>query len=132
MIKKIKLVMYVNVPDINGVIYRKEIMEKMVERLNQSKYIPIIVNINPDEYNNPPVGRVIPKTAIFDGINIYVDVDVEEHIIHLINSNEYVFGTYMMASLNKDNEVTLCKKFNIIELQIIKSQEGDNNDIKTK
>jgi len=122
MIKKIELITEVDVPNINGEIYRREIMEKMVERLNQPKFIPIIVNINPDEYNNnPPVGRVLPKTANFDDKKISVNVDIEEHVIHLLESDEYTVGIYMIATLNEDNEVILNSKFDIIELQIIKN-----------
>lgn len=124
MIRRIKLVMDVNIPNRDDVIYRKEIMEKIVERLNQPKYIPIVVNINQDEYNNQPIGRVIPKTSIFDGKNIYTNIDIEEHVIRIIDSEEYVFGIYIMAYLNEKNEVVLCKNFNIIELQIIKIRKG--------
>lgn len=123
MIKEIKLDIEVDVPNENGIIYRKEIMESMVDRLNQPKYIPIVVCVNPDEYNNPPIGRVIPKTSIFDGRNIQVNIDVEDYIIDMIDSNKYIIATYMLASVNENNEVVLRKNFNIIELQIIRNRE---------
>jgi hypothetical protein len=101
-------------------------MEKIVERLNQSKFLPVVININPNEYNNPPVGRVIPETAIFDGKNIYVNIDTDEHILKFINSDEYTIGTYIIASLNENNEVVLDSEFDILELQIIKNQKEKN------
>jgi len=123
MIKKTELITEVDVQDINGIIYRKEIMERMVERLNRSKFIPVIVNINPDEYNNPPIGRVLSKTAFFYGKKIYVDIDIEDHVIHLLESNKYAVGTYIRASTNENNEVVLDSNFDIIELQIIKNRK---------
>jgi hypothetical protein len=126
MIKKIQLITEVDVPNLNNIIYRKEVMEKIVERLNQSKFLPVVININPNEYNNPPVGRVIPETAIFDGKNIYVNIDTDEHILKFINSDEYTIGTYIIASLNENNEVVLDSEFDILELQIIKNQKEKN------
>jgi len=124
MIKKIELIMIANVPDNNGIVYTEEIMKCIVDRLNQPKFVPIVVGINPDEYNNPPVGRVIQQTALFDGKKIYVDVDIEEHVLHLLDSSTHVVGTYLVASLNEDNEVIPYPKFDIIELQIIKIKKG--------
>lgn len=119
MIRNIELITEVDIPNINGVIYRKEVMEKMVDRFNQPKFIPVVVNINQDEYGFPPVGRVISESAIFDGKKITLDVDIEEHAIDLLESGKYIIGTYIIASLNDKNEVSLNSKFDIIEVQII-------------
>ena len=127
MIKTVKLTTDVNTPDMNGVVYSEDIMKKIVLYLNKLRFIPIVVNLNPDEYNNPPVGRVIPKTAFFDGKKISVDIDIEEHLVSMIDSGMYVVSSYITAELDENNNVIYSSIFNVNEIQIIRNLKKEEN-----
>lgn len=124
MIKKIKLITEANTINMNGFIYSNEIMECMVKCLNRPKFTPVVVNINSDEYFSPTVGRVIPGTSILDRKSIYLEIDIEDHINHMIDSNEYIFDSHINAKLD-GNQVIYCPDFDVIEIQIIKDIRRD-------
>jgi len=124
MIKKIKLITEANKINMNGFIYSDEIMECIVKCLNRLKFIPVVVNINSDEYFSPTVGRVIPRTSVFDGKSIYLEIDIEDHIDHMVGSNEYIFDSYINAKLD-GNQVVYCPDFDVIGIQIIKNMRRD-------
>lgn len=120
MIKKIELNTKVDTVNFNGVVYRKDVMEKIVLRMNQLRFIPVTMNICPDECSISSIGRIIPGTAEFDGKTVHLEIDIDDHVERIINSDNYIFDCRLIAKLDKDCNVVVTPNFNIIELQIIK------------
>jgi len=120
MIRRVELITVADELNINNVIYTTETMERINERLNNYRHVPITVNFDVGELGSA-VGRVIPKTSKFDGKKITVDIDVDEYWYNLLESDEYTVGSHTEHLKLEDKKIIPETNFDVISLQIIKN-----------